>query len=73
MLIIQPATDVSGGDFSEQILADLISEGYSGQDLLDEFKTRQAMVRPAVEKMIKKAKLVAQGVGDYSNYDDIFG
>ena len=74
MLIIQPASYVSGGgEFAEQILADLIAEGFSGQELLDEFKTRQAKVRPAVEMMLKEAKAVAEGRREYSTYDDVFG
>ena len=74
MLIIQPATYVSGsGEFAEQILSDLIAEGLSGQELLDEFKTRQAKVRPAIEAMLEEAKAVASGNGEYSTYDDIFG
>lgn len=73
MLIIQPTSYVSGGEFAEQILADLIAEGYSGTELLDEFKTRQAKVRPAVEAMLEAAKAASRGVGDYSTYDDIFG
>lgn len=74
MLIIQPAAYASsGGEFAEQILSDLITEGFSGQELLDEFKTRQAKVRPAVEAMLEAAKSVALGIGEYSTYDDIFG
>ncbi len=73
MLIIQPATSVSGGgEFAEQILTDLIAEGFSGQELLDEFKTRQAKVRPAVERMLEAARTVAHGAGEYSTYEDIF-
>ena len=63
----------SGGEFAEQILSDLIAEGFSGQELLDEFKTRQAKVRPAVEAMLEAAKAAASGTGEYSTYDDIFG
>lgn len=73
MLIIQPVTSSPSGDFAEQILRDLISEGYSGNELLEEFKARQTKVRPAVEKMLEAAKAAAQGVGEYSTYDDIFG
>ena len=74
MLIIQPASHVSGGgEFAEQILTDLIAEGFSGQELLDEFKTRQAKVRPAVEAMLEAAKAASSGAGEYSTYDDIFG
>lgn len=74
MLIIQPAVNVSGGnEFAEQILEDLIAEGFSGQELLDEFKTRQAKVRPAVERMLEAARTVALGVDEYATYEDIFG
>ena len=73
MLILQPATSESGGEFAEQILADLIQEGWSGQELLGEFRKRQSMVRPAVEKMLESARKAAEGVGEYSTYDDIFG
>ena len=73
MLIIQPATHISDGEFAENILADLISEGYSGQDLLNEFKARQAKVRPAVEALLEKARDAARGKGVFATYDDIFG
>ena len=74
MLIIQPASHVSGGgEFAEQILKDLIAEGFSGQELLDEFKTRQRKVRPAVENILEAAKAAALGAGEYSTYEDIFG
>ena len=74
MLIIQPARNLSGdGEFSEQIMADLIAEGFSGQELLDEFKTRQAKLRPAVERILEAARAVAHGDGEYSTYEEIFG
>ena len=73
LLIIQPAKSVSEGDFAEQILADCIAEGYSGEQLLIEFKARQSKVRPAVEALLKAAKEVAQGRGEYSSYEDVFG
>lgn len=71
-LIIQPMTQTQNSEFAEQILAELIEEGFSGQELLSEFKSRQAKVRPGVEAMIEAAKAVAMGIGDYSTYDDIF-
>ena len=74
MLIIQPASHVSGGgEFAEQILSDLIAEGFSGQELLNEFRVRQAKVRPAIEAMLEAAKVATAGAGEYSTYDDIFG
>ncbi|MBR0133380.1 MAG: AbrB/MazE/SpoVT family DNA-binding domain-containing protein [Lachnospiraceae bacterium] len=72
-LIIQPMAHVSSGEFAEQILSELIAEGFSGQELLNEFKERQAKVRPAVEAMLEQAKKIAKGNGKYSSYDDVFG
>jgi len=73
ILIIEPVKSENGGEFAEQILADLIAEGYSGQALLSEFKSRQSKVRPAVEKMLKTAKDAANGIGEYYSYEDVFG
>lgn len=72
-LIIRPAKINSGGEFAEQILADLIAKGLSGEELLIEFKKEQAAVRPAVESMIKEAKKVATDKGEYETYEEVFG
>ncbi len=72
-LVIRPARVNSGGAFAEQILADLIDDGLSGNELLEEFKKRQAKVRPAVEAIIAEAENVARGKGEYFTYDDVFG
>lgn len=71
-LIIRPAAPESGGEFAEQILADLIAEGYSGPELLSQFRARQAKVRGAVEVLLEEARLAAKGEGEYSTYDEIF-
>lgn len=62
----------SRGYFSEEILKELVDEGYSGYELLDEFRIRQAKVRPAVEAMLEEAKNVANGNGEYFTKDEIF-
>ena len=72
-LVLEPVRAVSGGEFAEQILADLIAEGLNGNELLSEFKARQARVRPAVEAMLADAKNAAYGKGEYATYEDIFG
>lgn len=72
-LVIRPVRNSSGGEFSEQILADLIAEGFTGKELLDKFKERQAQIRPAIESMISDAEKAAEGKGEYSTYDEIFG
>lgn len=72
-LIVRPARQYSGGEFAEQILADLIAQGLEGAELLKQFKAKQSQIRPAVELMIAEAEDVARGDGEYSTYDDIFG
>lgn len=72
-LIIRPVKTVSGGEFAEQILEELIAEGLSGEALLSRFKDKQAQIRPAVEAMLSDAEDVAEGKGDFATYDDVFG
>ena len=72
-LVIRPARTVSGGEFAEMILEELIGEGLSGDELLTQFKAKQAQVRPAITEMLSEAEKVATGVGEYSTYDGIFG
>ncbi len=72
-LVLRPVRTNSGGEFAEQILTELVAEGLSGNELLTEFRKRQAKVRPAVEAMITEAENAANGIGEYYTYDDIFG
>ena len=73
ILIIEPDRSANGHEFAEQILEELINEGFEGKRLLDEFKTRQSKVRPAGEELLAEAKAVAKGNGKYATYEDIFG
>ncbi len=72
-LVIRPARTNTGGEFAEQILTDLIAEGYSGNDLLERFKKAQGQVRPAVEAMLVDAEQVASSESGYISYVDVFG
>ena len=58
-IIIQPIDTT--GEFDEQILADLISQGFSGNKLLAEFKNKRAKIRPAALKLIDEAQNIADG------------
>lgn len=63
----------AGGEFAEQILADLISRGYSGNDLLERFKKAQRQIRPAVEVILVEAEQVAFSASGHISYEDVFG
>ena len=70
-LIFRSVENETGGEFAEQILSDLITEGFSGEELLQKFKESQAKVRPAVEAMIAQAKGAAQGTEAYESYEEL--
>lgn len=74
MLILTPVRNESTA-FAEEILSDLIEQGYSGQKLLSEFKRLSRKVRPAVEELIKEADALAKEASvDYIDRTDyIFG
>lgn len=72
-LVIRPVKENTGGEFAEQILSDLISQGLNGEDLLAQFKLIQKKVRPAVEAILADAENAALGKGEFSTYKDIFG
>lgn len=72
-LVIRPARADAGGEFAEQILADLIAQGYSGDELLSQFKQAQKQMRLAVEEMIAEAGRAAASETKYKSYEDVFG
>lgn len=59
-------------DFSEEILADLITQGLSGQQLLARFKEQTKKVRPAVQKMIEEADEAARSDSGKRSINDLF-
>jgi hypothetical protein len=71
-IILRPIRN-DGGEFSEEILSDLISQGYSGNELLQKFKEIRRKIRPAVESLLAEAVDAANGKAPYFTYEDIFG
>jgi bifunctional DNA-binding transcriptional regulator/antitoxin component of YhaV-PrlF toxin-antitoxin module len=73
MLILTPVKKEDSA-FSEEILEDLILQGYSGEKLLDEFKKMNRKIRPAIEKLIEEADEIAKKatVNYVDPTDDIF-
>lgn len=55
-------------DFSEEILADVLEEGFTGNDILKEFQRRKNMIRPAISQMVKEAL-----ESEPTSLDDLFG
>lgn len=63
---------IESSEFDDLILKELIDEGYSGYELLDEFRVRQAKVRPAVEAMLEEAENVARGKSEFFTKYEVF-
>ena len=63
----------TSGEFAEQVLADLIRQGYSGEELLEKFKQTQRKIRPAVEAMLAEADRVAESKSGGYSLEDVFG
>lgn len=72
-LVLRPVKENTSGEFAEQILADLIRQGYSGEELLEKFKQAQRKVRPAVEAMLAEADRVAESKSGGYSLEDVFG
>lgn len=73
-ILLRPVRGNSGGgEFSEQILADLIAQGFEGQELLEKFKQQSGKVRPAVQKMLKEAEALAKSGGGKVPMVELFG
>ncbi|MCL4385584.1 MAG: AbrB/MazE/SpoVT family DNA-binding domain-containing protein [Actinobacteria bacterium] len=71
-IVIRPVYE-GDGEFDEQILADLISQGFSGQELLAKFKDIRHQIQPAVKSLLNEARLAADGKVPFSTYEDVFG
>lgn len=52
-IVIKPVKDHSE-DFSEEILSDLIQEGYDKSEILEEFKKRKKKIRPAINRIAEE-------------------
>ncbi|MDR2649386.1 MAG: AbrB/MazE/SpoVT family DNA-binding domain-containing protein [Clostridiales bacterium] len=72
-LLIRPVRVTGGVEFSEQILSDLISQGYEGQELLEKFKEYSKAVRPAVIKMLEDNEEFARNEKGRIPIDELFG
>lgn len=70
-LIIRPLKE-NTGDFAAEILADLVDQGFSGQELVKQFKIMQKKIRPAVERMMEEADNAASGHGEFYTIKDVF-
>lgn len=72
-IVLRPTP--TDGDFSEEVLKDLVQEGYEGDQLLTAFHQRKAQIRPAVGDLIAEADQAAEHFSGNGNKetDALFG
>ena len=58
------------GEFDEEILQDLINEGYEGNALLNKFKEIRAKVPEAMEKMLND--IIEKSDGKFYTMEEVF-
>lgn len=71
-IIIQPLLRESN-EFSVEILRDLVSQGYSGDELVKQFETHSKNIKRAVTHILEEADSIAAGEKPAASFDDIFG
>lgn len=72
-MIIRPASTETSGEFAEQILADLIAQGFQGSELMARFKQINRSMRPAAQKLMEAADDIASGKAASATMEQIFG
>lgn len=59
--------------FAEEILQDLINQGYEKQQLLKKFREMNSKIRPAVKAMITEAETAVKNYDGIDHTDEVFG
>jgi bifunctional DNA-binding transcriptional regulator/antitoxin component of YhaV-PrlF toxin-antitoxin module len=72
-MVIKPAATESGGEFAEEILADLIAQGLQGDALMTRFKEINRAMRPAAKRMMEEADDIASGKIASATMEQVFG
>lgn len=60
-------------EFSVEILKDLISQGYSGDELIKQFEKQSKSIKNAITNILEEADAIAAGEKSSASFDDIFG
>ena len=71
-LVLRPLT-TNDDSFTMEILKDLVSQGYSGDELLTKFAEQRAGIKKAIGVLIDEADEIAEGKRTGATTKDIFG
>lgn len=71
-IIIRPLRRKSE-DFSVEILKDLISQGYSDDELIKQFEHQTKVIKTSIVKMLEEADQISSGEIPAASFEDVFG
>ncbi len=70
-IVLRP-THKGTAEFSVEILKELIDKGYSGEELLKQFKMQDKKIKNAITHLLEDADAIAAGEKPSATVDDIF-
>lgn len=70
-IIIRPF-HIKSSEFSVEILKDLVSQGYSGDELVKQFEAQNKNIRRAVGHMLEEADEIITNQKSSVTFDDLF-
>jgi len=71
-LVIRPLSQDDGA-FSIEILKDLVSQGYSGNELVSKFEEERQNMNSAIGELLKEGNEIATGKKKGASMKDVFG
>ena len=71
-IVIRPLS-TTDDSFTMEILKDLVSQGYSGNDLIEKFAEQRQKIKIAISSLKKEADEIASGERTSATTEDIFG
>ena len=63
----------SDDSFTTEILKDMISQGYNGEQLLEKFTGQRSKIKQAINALLEEADEIAAGTRVGATIKDIFG
>lgn len=71
-IVIRPISKDSG-EFSVEILKDLVIQGLTGDELIKKFAEQNQQIKSAIGRMLKEADDIASGEVKSASITDVFG
>ena len=70
-IVIRPIRN-DQGEFSVEILKDLVAQGLSGNDLIRQFEVESKKIKKAIRIMTEESERIASGEIPAASFDDVF-